>query len=328
MEQRLRPSLATSDTPTNADAYGGVTKQQKLSELRLPMFKSFVARPLRFWIIVLFAIFYQFSGGIYLAALSQMVGELAFLSEEVTMASYCSLIGLNMIFPILFRWKFFFFTRQMWFVSSIAEIICAIGAAYSTLPWLLWAFCLFAYYSIVRLKWTLRSYFFLAFSLIAFYEVSLYFLIDPSTEAGMLDLPMFAFGMAEIMIESGVTYALSQYIPFPHFFMNITIVGFVRCGVGTTAGAALLERLFSWSEEKHWILNGADMGNADYGYAAVQNLMSALKECYGWLALGAVVFLVVVLGFRFRHTARQLLPTMAGAVKYIWSRGFHALKKP
>ena len=92
---------------------------QPLLQTRLLMYKPWVPRRLRFWLIVMFALFYQLTGGVYLAALSQMVGELAYIGEDVTMASYCSLIGLNMIFPVLFRWKFYMYTRQMFFVSSI-----------------------------------------------------------------------------------------------------------------------------------------------------------------------------------------------------------------
>ena len=113
---------------------------------RLLVYKPWVPRPLRFLIIIAFAFFYQLTGGVYLAALSQMVGELSFMSEDITMASYCSLIGLNMIFPVLFRWKFFFYSRQMWFVSSIGSIFCAIAAPYCTAPWVLWLVCLIAGY--------------------------------------------------------------------------------------------------------------------------------------------------------------------------------------
>lgn len=116
------------------------------SNNRLLVYKPWVPRRLRFWLILMFAFFYQLSGGVYLAALSQMVGELSFLNEDVTMASYCSLIGLNMIFPVLFRWKFYFYSRQMWFVSSVGSIVCAVAAPYSTIPWVLWIVCLFAGY--------------------------------------------------------------------------------------------------------------------------------------------------------------------------------------
>lgn len=113
---------------------------------RLLVYKPWVPRSLRFWLIIMFALIYQLSGGVYLAALTQMVGSLSFLSEDVTMASYCSLTGLNMIFPVLFRWKFYFYSRQMWFVSSIGSIVCAVAAPYSSVPWVLWGVCLFAGY--------------------------------------------------------------------------------------------------------------------------------------------------------------------------------------
>ena len=110
------------------------------------MYRDRVPKGVRFWLIVLFALFYQLTGGVYLAALSQMVGELAFLSEDVTMAGYCSLIGLNMIFPVLFRWKFYLYTRQIFFVSATGVLLCAATAMVATVPWVLWIVCLFAGY--------------------------------------------------------------------------------------------------------------------------------------------------------------------------------------
>lgn len=102
---------------------------------------------------------------------------------------------------------------------------------------------IFAYFSIVRLKWSIRSYIFMVLVLATFYIAALYFMRDPVTEALMLYLPMFAFGMTEVMTESVATYSLAQYIPFPHFSQNITIVGFARCGIGTAAMDAIVERM-------------------------------------------------------------------------------------
>lgn len=501
---------------------------------RLLMYKEWVPRRLRFWLIVTFALMFQLTGGVYLAALSQMVGQLAFISEDVTMASYCSLIGLNMFFPIAFRWKFFFFTRQIWFVAAGVEIACAVLAPCVTAPWMLWGICLvagyfkmvgmfgcmstiqlnitptrnfavffpvvyvlvcgsiqisgiitayvtyfsewtniyavivglmlvvegcayylmkpdhrqgpfvplrgidwtghvlwtalcvsacwifnfgehydwwessqiwrstwlslallaaavawsahkgekaymqlqsfgyattwnlivvimllmliqsaahvlqpvmlnaivgydyftivelnypelfgivmgaiFAYYSLVRLKWSIRSYIFMVFTLATFYVVALYFMIDPSTEAWLLYIPMFAFGMAEVMMESVATYVLSQYIPFPHFFQNITIIGFARCGVGTAAMAAVVERMFAWACSKHELLTAEDVAlnpaeflmNASQ-YLAQQHIMLALKECFGYLAIVGVMSMLLVLSYRYRSLPQQLLPRM------------------
>lgn len=510
---------------------------------RLLVYKLWVPRQLRFWLIIMFAFFYQLSGGIYLAAISQMVGELAFLSEDVTMASYCSLIGLNMIFPVLFRWKFYFYSRQMWFVSSIGSIVCAIAAPYTSVAWVLWLICLFAgyfkmmgmfgcmstiqlnisptrnfgvffpvvyilvcgaiqvsglltayitydynwryvylvivelmlvidfivyfmmnpdhrgapfiplkgvnwtghvlwvatcciatwifnfgehydwwdsreiwtatwifivvtaaaliesyyhknpymqlsafkytltwktcavlfgiavlqasahvlqpifmnrvagydyftitafnypeiygivagavltYFALVRWRWRMKTYFFTCYVLTTFYLVCSYFLIDPSTEAAMFDLPLFAFGLAEVMMESGATYMICTNIPFQHTFMNVAIIGIVRCGTGTAAAAAIVERLFAWSMAKNVMLSSSTLQytTADGAwigdYFTTQNIMLAVKECFGYLVLAGTVMMLILLFARFSPSPGRLLPKMSAAAKWIRNPG-------
>lgn len=108
---------------------------------QLLMYRDGVPRRLRFWLFIFFALIYQFSGGVYTASLNQMVGELAFLSEDVIMAGYCTLIGLTIVFPMLFRLKFRFFTRQLFFIAGIGLIICNILTMYVTIPWVIWIIC-------------------------------------------------------------------------------------------------------------------------------------------------------------------------------------------
>lgn len=507
---------------------------------RLLMYRNRVPKGVRFWLIILFALFYQLSGGIYLAALSQMVGELAFLSEDVTMAGYCSLIGLNMIFPILFRWKFYLYTRQMFFVSSIGASICAIAAMTASVPWMLWLVCLLAgyfkmmgmfacmstiqlnitparnngaffpvvfvfvcgavrlsgiltahiaydfnwkmvylvivgmmlvidgvvyfmmrpdhrsgpfiplkgvdwlghllwvatccvaawiftfgehydwwnsypvwyatwifvallamtlfesrlkkepfislkafcypmtwsillllsgmavlqasahvlqpvfmnavagydyftivhfnypelygiimgailaFFALVRLKWRMKVFFFVCFVLVTFYLIASYFLIDPSTEAWQFYLPLFALGAAEVMMEIGATFILSHSIPFPHFFMNISIIGFVRCGVGTAGAGAIVERLFAWSMNKHVMLSSSSPDFVDYAgtawmdrYFTEQNLMLSVKECFGYLALLGLVMLLIVLLSKYSNNMVRFVPKIVSVARWI-----------
>lgn len=516
---------------------------QPLLFTRLLMYKAWVPRGARFWLVVFIALSYQLTGGIYLAALSQMVGLLAFLSEDVTMAGYCSLIGLNMIFPILFRWKFYFFTRQMFFVSSVGALVCAIAAMYATVPWVLWVICLaagyfkmmgmfacmttiqlnitpsrnfgaffpvvyvlvcggiqfsglmtayityftdwrmvylvtvvlmlavdavvyfmmkpdhrsgpfvplrgidwighllwtatscvaawlfcfgehydwwhsgeiwsatwlliallaitiaesawrrepfialgafrhratwvmiglllgmgvlqasahvlqpvlmnavsgydyftivgfnypelagiivgaiLAYYAVIRLGWGLRAYFFTCFTLVTFYIMAIYFLINPATDGTLYYIPLFAFGMGEVMMESGITYMISRSIPFPHFFMNITITGFVRCGVGSAATAAIVERLFAWSLGKAVMTGSPDTMTIERltaegatwarDYLTLQNLMAALKECYGWLAILGVVMMTAVLLSNYHTAFNGMLPRLVAVARWL-----------
>ncbi len=516
---------------------------------RLLVYKPWVPRRLRFWLIVMFAFFYQLSGGVYLAVLSQMVGELSFISEDVTMASYCSLIGLNMIFPVLFRWKFYFYSRQMWFVSSIGSIICAIAAPYSTIPWILWLVCLLAgyfkmmgmfacmstiqlnitptrnygvffpvvyilvcgaiqisglitayisydfnwkfvylviiglmlvidlivyfmmnhdhrgapfiplkgidwsghilwvatcciatwifnfgehydwwdsreiwyatwlfiavftmtlieshyknepfislkafcypttwrvtfvllgiavlqasahvmqpvfmnavagydyftivnfnyleiygiimgavltYFALVRWKWRMKIFFFTCFLLTTFYIIASYFLIDPSSDAWLFYLPLFAFGAGEVMMEAGATYMVCRNIPFQHMFMNIAIIGFARCGVGTAAAGALVERMFAWAMNKNVMLTSSELDNFSGDgvswfteYFTTQNIMLAVKECYGYLILFGILIMLTILFAWFSPSMNRILPTMSAAAR--WIRNPHGTTDP
>ena len=509
---------------------------------RLAMYRDWVPKGVRFWIILLFALFYQLTGGVYLAALSQMVGELSFLSEDVTMAGYCSLIGLNMIFPVLFRWKFYLYTRQMFFVSSIGALLCAVAAMTATIPCILWLVCLLAgyfkmmgmfacmstiqlnitptrnygaffpvvyilvcgaiqlsgiitacmaydfnwkmvylvivglmlvidgityflmkpdhrsgpfiplkgvdwtghliwaatccvaawiftfgehydwwdsypiwyatwiflallaatllesglkkepfislkafryptawkmlvllfgmailqaslhvlqpvfmnavagydyftivdfnypelygivvgallaFYALVRMKWRMKTFFFVCFACVTLYLAATYFLIDQSAEAWQFYVPLFLFGVGEVMMETGATFILAHTIPFPHFFMNISIIGFVRCGVGTAAAGAIVSRLFAWAMGKHIMLSSVESewlhnGNRAWmqQYFAEQNIMLAVKECFGYLALFGLFMSLIVLLFRYSDTMKRFVPRLVSVIRWIKS---------
>jgi len=79
---------------------------------RIMTFRDFVPDRLRFVILLFASIAFQFSGGVYLASVSQMVGGKVLLQEDIMMAGYVSFIGMTMIFPLLFRIKFCFKPRN------------------------------------------------------------------------------------------------------------------------------------------------------------------------------------------------------------------------
>jgi hypothetical protein len=502
---------------------------------QLRMFEDYVPHRLRFWSIVMIAIFYQFAAGIYLASLTQMVGELSFIDEDVNMGGYCTLIGLNIIFPMLFRWKFGLFTRQMFFVSSIAIICCSVAAMFVTNHVAFWVICLFAgyfkmmgmfccmsniqlnftptrsfavflpiiyiivcgsiqlsglvtayvtyyfnwrmmnlvvlvmmiiidiivyffmkhdhrsgppiplkgidwigqilwtlvccvgawiftygehydwwdsqeirtasfifillltitiiysyykkepyialrafgyaetyqtllllfgmtiisgaihilqpifvgsvlnydplniislnypelagiimgailvYFTLSRWKWGVKRSLFLTFIFAAYYLVSMFYLCYSDTDKETLYLAIFAFGVAEVMMETLATYYLSQTIPFQHFFMNITIMGFVRCGVGSAAGAAIVHRLFNWSMQKNFSIVSESFTDAfpfdAMSNISMQSILMALKECYGIVAILAVVILIIILMSNYELKIKRFLPKII-SVRY------------
>ncbi|MBQ8493497.1 MAG: hypothetical protein IJ464_04370 [Alistipes sp.] len=65
----------------------------------------FVPEPLKPWLLILFIIVFNCTGGVYLAAVSDMVGSTQLLEEDVMMAGYASLVGMSLFFAIMFRMK-------------------------------------------------------------------------------------------------------------------------------------------------------------------------------------------------------------------------------
>ena len=77
----------------------------------IPAIRDFVPPKLRPWIIIAFVIVFQFSGGLYLAAVSEMVGSTALMQEDIMMAGYASMVGMGLTFAIMFRLKFRFTSK-------------------------------------------------------------------------------------------------------------------------------------------------------------------------------------------------------------------------
>ena len=91
---------------------------------RILMFRDFVPDRVRVFLCLFFAVTFQFSGGIYLASVSQMVGSLALMQEDIMMAGYASFVGTTIVFPILFRLKFRFTSRSIFLMVCPALIVC------------------------------------------------------------------------------------------------------------------------------------------------------------------------------------------------------------
>ncbi len=70
-----------------------------------PQFKAWVPQAIRPWIVLFFVLIVNFSGGVYLAAVNEMVGSTQLLQEDIMMAGYASLAGMALFFAIMFRLK-------------------------------------------------------------------------------------------------------------------------------------------------------------------------------------------------------------------------------
>ncbi len=107
----------------------------------MPMVRDFVPKPIRPWIYLLIAFGFQMGGGMYMGAMNDIRGEMALMREDVQMCNYCTLIGMSIYFPLLFRMKFRFTNKQLHTASAIVMLLCNLAAPHIRLLPLLWAVC-------------------------------------------------------------------------------------------------------------------------------------------------------------------------------------------
>ncbi|MDE6397540.1 MAG: hypothetical protein K2K84_09740 [Muribaculaceae bacterium] len=96
----------------------------------IPDVPSFIPRKLKPWLFIFFVLIIQFSGGVYLAAATDMVGTTALMQEDILMVGYASLVGMSINFCVMFRLKFRFSNRVGLLICGSALIaanyICAL----------------------------------------------------------------------------------------------------------------------------------------------------------------------------------------------------------
>lgn len=91
---------------------------------QIPYFKEFLPTLVCIVLSLFFAMVFQFNGGVFLPAATQMSSALGCIQEDVTMAAYASFIGMTVIFPILFRLKSRFTTRSIFMTVCPVLILC------------------------------------------------------------------------------------------------------------------------------------------------------------------------------------------------------------
>ena len=107
----------------------------------IPDVPNYVPRRLKPWLFILFVLIVQFSGGIYLAAATDMVGTTALMQEDILMAGYASLVGMSINFAVMFRLKFRFSNRIGLLMCATALIAANFICAHTTSVPLLVATC-------------------------------------------------------------------------------------------------------------------------------------------------------------------------------------------
>ena len=107
----------------------------------MPMFHDFVPKAIRPWIYLLLAFCFQFSNGMYLGAMNNIVGEWGIMREDVQMCLYSTLIGMALYFPVLFRMKFRFSNKLLIMSAAAVIVVCNFLATFRLPLPVLWIVC-------------------------------------------------------------------------------------------------------------------------------------------------------------------------------------------
>ncbi len=107
----------------------------------IPDVPNYIPRRLKPWLFIFFVLIVQFSGGLYLAAASDMAGTTALMQQDILMAGYAQLVGMSINFAVMFRLKFRFSNRIGLLICGTALIVCTQICAHTTSTPVLVAAC-------------------------------------------------------------------------------------------------------------------------------------------------------------------------------------------
>lgn len=166
--------------------------------------------------------------------------------------------------------------------------------------------CAFTYFTFALRRWRYKTMTAIAFTLAAIYLAYFYFLIDYGVEKEMLFVPLFVRGMASVIISIVfLTSIVQSGLPFHVFPQALTINGFSGAVMGATFGPAIIGEFLRRTLAKNAVLIGAPMTDYNtatahipvselFGIVQKQALVVSMKEIFGWLLIGAIVSLTVI----------------------------------
>lgn len=97
---------------------------------KMPMYKEWFPETLRPWCYLLMAVIFQLTSGVYLGNVAHYAGEWSLMREDVLFIGMCGVIGVNMPFPLLFKFKFRFTNQQLLINATTVVLMCNFGCMY------------------------------------------------------------------------------------------------------------------------------------------------------------------------------------------------------
>ncbi len=169
--------------------------------------------------------------------------------------------------------------------------------------------CTFTYFTFARRRWRYKTMTAIAFGLAALYLGWFYFWIDYGVEKEALFAPLFVRGFASVIISIVFLTSMTPGESKLHFFVfpqALTLNGFTGAVMGATLGPALVGEFLQRTVAKNLALLSSRLTDIDagamgmpvgqlYGLVYPQALVVSMKEIYGWLLIGALASLALII---------------------------------
>ncbi len=161
--------------------------------------------------------------------------------------------------------------------------------------------CLFVMFWIKVLKLNYTRLLTLGFGAMLCYHVMMYFTISPDTGIGSFYFPTACRTFGYAVFFAVLTIYLEEKMPFQHFFMGLTICGFIRNGlVESVASAAYSHSLRYYVADYAGrfvpgLSDGQHLEGLSAKMAALSPMMSGIKTLFGWTCLVGCVALLLFL---------------------------------
>lgn len=164
---------------------------------------------------------------------------------------------------------------------SVISIVEIIGTA---------AGCLFVLFWIKVLKLKYTRLLGLGTLCLLAYELIMYLSVTPDLSLGRLYFPTLLRTAGYAIYFAVLTIYLAQAMPFPQFFMGMTICGFIRNGLVSSFASAVYSRLL-----KYYVADWK-ASVSEPGLWHIEPLLSGIKTLFGWTCFfGCFVLLLFLL---------------------------------
>jgi len=152
------------------------------------------------------------------------------------------------------------------------------------------------------------------------YQLIMYFIVSPGLDAESLYAPTLIRTSGYAIFFIVLTIYMEEILPFPHFFMGLTICGFIRNGFGSSVASAI----YAFSLRYYvadWNAASDPLSAAAFsaGTAATEPLLSGIKVLYGWSCFFGCMVLLLYLLYKVEPVRKtlKLIPSWGAVGRFL-----------